>query len=367
MEVIEIDINNVDDSIMDNHFREKLNEDLQKITDKYNNSDEKNITKQWNQYLYMYRGNDSPLTMSNNNSDDDDYIKTSLSSDMQFQAIGDYVLSNSNAIDVLKTYLYCQKQLFQQCSHITLYNHNALFLVTVTIPSSICIIIAFIDVYIWSTYVVIISNAMITLLLVIMKYSKLEIKSELYKYISYQFDIIVDTLNSQLENTNSAIPKKIKVRELEKRIIEMKKIHSINTLNVITGLYPVSHNINIFAFIKKVETGKVCIKEDLNKINNEIKYILKHYPEDVITTREKNRLEFLLDNKKKIKVQESHIENAYSYMDEIIIREHNIAHRMYNKNSIPWCSYNSHQTFTVNNEHCNPFVDEYITFIIPKK
>jgi hypothetical protein len=103
----------------------------------------------------------------------------------------------------------------------------------------------------------------------------------------------------------------------------------------------------------------------------EINFILQHYSNNSntnsnsINQKEKNRLQFLLSNKEVIKTQLKYVKNAYAYMIEIVTKEYN--HAEYYKNNFKRMYFSRKKYYTINYSHCNPFVDEYLDFIIPKK
>ena len=392
MEVVEIDMSVMEDSMIDNHFTKKLNEDLQQIQNRlYNTLNDQNIPKQLQQHIY--RGNDSPLTMSNNNSDDDSVERYSIaisynenlsqentrtsmivprSSVLSYNTPHfvqsntseyDNIISSATAIDVIKTYLYCQKHIYNNSGVITLYKHNSLFGITFTISTSICIFVSFLDSYKWRTTIIIVFNAVITCLLIMMKYLKMDITADLCKHIAYQCDIAINMVDKQTDNINA---KKLKLKDLKNKITEIKNIPGIIIPNAMRTLYPICINIDVFTFIKKTEARKIFLIEELCKINKELKYIVKNYPDDKITPREKNRFEYLVDIKNTLKSHLLLAENAYSYIDEIFMREYNEARSILGKYRYFYLGCMISNNFVVNSTRCNSFVDEYLMFIIPK-
>jgi hypothetical protein len=145
-----------------------------------------------------------------------------------------------------------------------------------------------------------------------------------------------------------------------------------NESNIICGIlwfakifmYILSFNINIFSFIKKVDARIVYLNEELHSINIEMKYIVKKYFNNM-GQRETNRMQFLLDRKTTLKQDQKYAENAYAYLEEIFTRELNKAE--YYRNYYFYRYFISHPQFTIDHSRCNPFVDEYIAFILPKK
>jgi hypothetical protein len=340
---------NIELEEIDDHFTEKLNENLEKIREHLHHNNE-NIPKPWMQNTY--RGSDSPLTMSSNW--DDNSIQ-----------ISNIHITKINVLDTLNIYFRCQKYMYDQSSLVAQCKNNCISVITISISSSICIFISFLETYQWRTVIIIVLNAIISILLILSKYCQFETIAELYSYISRQFEIISDTIDNMQSNSGqSQYHINSKVRELEKRVTENRDIPDIIIPQYIQRLYPVSSNINIFSFIKKVDARILYLKEELHTINVEMNYIVKKYFNNM-GQRETNRMQFLLDRKTTLKQDQKYAENAYAYLEEIFTRELNKAE--YYRNYYLYSYFISQPQFTIDHSRCNPFVDEYIAFILPKK
>jgi hypothetical protein len=344
---------NIELEEIDDHFTEKLNENLNKMREQIHSSYE-NTPKPWMQNTY--RGSDSPLTMSSNSDSDDITLKTS-----------DIHIAKLNVLDALNVYFRCQKYMYDQSNISANYKNNCVYGITISITSSICIFVSFLETYQWRTVIIIVLNAIVSILLILSKYWKYETVAELYHYISRQFELISDSIdNIQSINGNNLSQHHIttKVRELEKRVVETRDIPNIFIPLFIQVLYPVSSNINMFSFIKKVEARIVYLNDELHNINIEMNYIVKKYFNNM-GPRESNRMQFLLDKKIANKSDLKYAENAYVYLEEIFTKELNKAE--YYRNNYFYSYFISPPQFTIDHSHCNPFVDEYISFILPKQ
>ena len=338
---------------IDDHFTEKLNENLNKIREQFHSKHE-NAPKHF--VHNIRRNDDSPLTMSSNGDSDDITLKTV-----------DIYATKLNILDTLDVYFRCQKSMHEMSSKDASFKNNCMFGITISITSSICVFISFLESYQWRTFIVIALNAFVSFLLLLSKYFKLETSADLHFYISRQFELMCENIDVFQPSHNYEItPQKIhtKVRELEKRVVETRDIANINIPSYIQVLYPVSANINMFSFIKKVDVRIAFLNEQLHNINMEINYITKKFANNM-KQREQNRLQYLLDNKVKTKVDVKHAENAYAYLEEIFTRELNKAE--YCKNNVLQSYFSKMPLFDIDHSRCNPFVDEYISFIIPKK
>jgi hypothetical protein len=203
-------------------------------------------------------------------------------------------------------------------------------------------------------------------------YLKPETKSILYLYISKQFDYISESLLQLIDQnkTPNSHQRNIIVQDIEKKYNNIIQDFVSHIPYEVQKIYPICCNIAIFTFIKKTNNRKQFLINELRKIKMEMNFILQHYTNNSINNpsinqKEKNRLYYLLSNKDVIKTQLKHVKNAYAYMIEILTKECN--HAEYYKNNFKRVYFSSKKYYTINYSHCNPFVDEYLDFIIPKK
>jgi len=343
---------------LDNHFTQKLNEKLDEIREQFGDFDNSHKVYIDTSHKESHRESDSPLTMSIHSDYDENTAYTR-----------DECILELNVVDVLNIYCKSQKYMYEQANIITQYQHNAIYGITMSITSGVCIFISFMETS-WKNIIIILLNAIVCILIVMAKYLKLETSAELYLYISKQFDFIYNMSNAiqssvskskAVAERNKMIMEKIK--ELEDRITETRDIPNITIPQIIQTLYPISANINMFAFIKKVKSQSENIANELQKTNTELQYIGKKYNTNM-AVRESQRFHFLLDVKKTLKKNQADVKNAYSYMEELLTLELNKAD-FYRYNCVRMY-FPTNTEFSIDHSHCNPFVDKYIKFVIPK-
>lgn len=345
---------------------------LIEYTDNHYNSNVK-----CNEHYYC---SDSPITMSNNNSDDDDeetepsskYKK--ITYDEMEQIITNYYDNESkysNELDILITYLKGQKVLYTYSNRITRWKLNMLIIPSIVFTATLTVFAPFIQNYDWSIGLICVLNGLITLLISLINYLKLESTAEIYLNFANQFD----KLETSMEFTSNSIAfienekekKELvlkKMKDIEKKITDMKETNNIFIPGELKILFPLIFNINIFSFIKKIELSKKNLIMKLKNTKNEINYILYKYDtETEQSIRQKNRLDFLSDSKEKLKLELNHYNNAYSYIDTIFF------HETYYGENLPilymylCCCCKCKQTYeTIKNK--NPIVDEYLQFIL---
>jgi hypothetical protein len=255
------------------------------------------------------------------------------------------------------------------------------------LSAAITIISPFIDCHTWSVGLTLAINATIALLLSIINYLKLESTCETYLQIANNYDKLetsLDLANNKidfLENDNEKNALVLnKLREVEKKISEIKESTNILIPDEIKLLFPIICTINIFSFIKKIEIYKKNLMIKFKDVKNEIRYILckwqkneqkngqKNEQNDLSNNlidklKEKNRLIFLYEIKEKLKIEIMDYRNAYGSIDEIFTKEIKLA----DSNKMNWyrcilcmfCKSNKKPNYLGN----NPVVDKYFRFI----
>ena len=191
----------------------------------------------------------------------------------------------SNEIDILTTYLKGQKHLYIQAKQLTQWKLNCLMFPTLALTAFITIVSPFIECNPWSTGFISAVNAIIALFIATINYLKLESHIEIYMQRANHFDKLETSLefaNNKLSFLQHEKDKTklvlLKIKEVEKKISEMKNAAIVFIPDEIKLLFPIICNINIFAFIKKMEMHKKNLVLKFKDIKNEIRFI--HYKLD---------------------------------------------------------------------------------------
>lgn len=191
----------------------------------------------------------------------------------------------SNEIDILTTYLKGQKHLYIQAKQLTQWKLNCLMFPTLALTAFITIVSPFIECNPWSTGFISAVNAIIALFIATINYLKLESHIEIYMQRANHFDKLETSLefaNNKLSFLQHEKDKTklvlLKIKEVEKKISEMKNTAIVFIPDEIKLLFPIICNINIFSFIKKMEMHKKNLVLKFKDIKNEIRFI--HYKLD---------------------------------------------------------------------------------------
>jgi hypothetical protein len=370
----------------DEYFVNKLNESLETIRKNHdsNTKQESFVSINMDDYLYS----NSPV-LSNNNSDNEDdedevdcfedshefstkchykkltfnTVKRSL--DKYYECEENF----SNELDILITYLNGQKNLYIQAKNLTQLKLNLLMFPSLIGTGAISLFAPFIQQYSWSGGLIAGLNAMVTICLSIIHYLKLESAVETFLQLSTQYDKLENSLqmsSSKLFFMEGAQEKSEflleKMEDFEAKMNDIKDMTNVLIPEEIKRIFPIIYHVNIFSFIKRMETYKIKLIVKFKDVKNEIQYILCKYGDEIRMNenhRMKKRLEFICDVKEKIKEELLYYRNAYGCMDELFIRE------IKQSENIPFWKYYCTKKKKPDNLICkgNPVIEQYLSVI----
>lgn len=394
-----------------NHFMNKINDEL------YENNEPNGSAKilRYVNSLYDLQNinfsSDSPMTLSNENSDDSEndeiHNRNVFLYEKEFQNIEsepvetldarfadstlkykkptykklsysevEVMLSKyynnenkySSELDILVTYLKGQKTLYNYSSRITKRKLGLLTIPALLFTAALAVFAPFMENVKRGAIVISILNGLITLLISTINYLKLESSSEMYLYMANKYEklqVMLELSSNKLAFiTNEKDQNKLvleKIKELENKLYEIKESNSILIPNELRKIFPVIYHINIFSFIKKIETSKKNLITKFKDVKNEIRYIMYKLNNLNIyeNNREKNRLEYLVKIKDKIKAELQNYNNAYDSIDTLFTIE-----TLYGEGHTSLFWYPFYKTKINENIEKNPVVNDYLQFIL---
>ena len=320
---------------------------------------------------YHYLDNNSPLTMSCDNSDGEDDGHggfKEITSDDILNTLDKYFddpdTQISNELDILITYMKGQKNLFIESYIVSKNKLNMLMIPSILITIAVTIFAPIFQNEPWSIGLIAGLNAIAAMNIATLNYLKLETSTQTFYNTATHFDKLETSLefvSSKLifvDNTKDKT--KIifdKFQEVETKIQEIKEWNTLFIPREIRRIFPIICHINIFSFIKRIESNKQLLISKFKDVKNEIKYIVSRPNTRYNKNRIECRLKLLYQQKEKIKEELFHYRNAYSYVDELfnieIKNAQNYQYFFFCRNS-----YNE----TCNSK--NPIVDRYIHSLI---
>ena len=286
----------------DQHFNQLISQDLGKLRNIQ-------IAQNTNEDYYTYKSISPVVSVSGSNygsgsdqgSDDTSshYLEQSVSTihrkkyyKFNSQDIEKYITKYypdnfsqnnlSNELDILTTFVKGQKSLYILSRNITQQKLNCLFFPAIMISTLIAMISPMITCGSWNTNIISGFNALLALFIALINYFKLESTCEMYMLLATLFDNIETSLelaNSKLLvlDNQPDVSEFIlsKFNEVETKISDFKLTNPVLIPEEIKKLFPVICHANIFSFIKKTETHKKDLIENLKNVKNEIELI--HY------------------------------------------------------------------------------------------
>lgn len=239
--------------------------------------------------------------------------------------------ASAGELDILITYLKGQKNLHMQSKIVCEKWLNALLIPTLLITAAITIFAPFIQTYAWSGGFISGLNATTAFLISLVKYLKLESSVEMFHHTVNQFDKLetsVEFTTSKLmfvlDTTEKSRLVLEKIQEIEKKVSEIKEWNSQLIPSAVVRVFPVICNLNIFSFIKRVESAKRGLVAKFKDVKNEIRYIeykMMQSPTPRNPDKYLRRLEYLNEVKEKMKEELIHYRQAYCHIDQIFTRE----------------------------------------------
>lgn len=278
-------------------------------------------------------------------------------------------------LDILITYLKGQKNLHMQSKMVCEKWLNALLIPTLLITAAITIFAPFIQSYAWSGGFISGLNASTAFLISLVKYLKLESSVEMFHHTVNQFDKLetsVEFTTSKLmfilDTTEKSRLVLEKIQEIEKKVSEIKEWNSQLIPSAVVRVFPVICNLNIFSFIKRVESAKRGLVAKFKDVKNEIRFIEFKTMQSPPTTpgsprktdKYLRRLEYLNEVKEKMKEELIHYRQAYCHIDQVFTREIQFAQT----SSALWRRPSLPQTTTTSNPVVDRFLFQQPDFIV---
>lgn len=284
----------------------------------------------------------------------------------------------SSEFDIMLTYLKGQKNIYTQSKNIANIQLNILFIPSLVLTASITIFAPIMNNYDWAGILISVCNALLTLTISLINYLKLQSNVDMYFNLASQYDKLetsIEITSNKLffieKDTDQNEMVLQKIQYIETKLTEIKESNPILIPELIKRIFPVISHINIFSFIKKIETYKKKLIIKFRDIKNEIGYIIYKWKQKEINIfqdmpnptaefiREQKRFFFLLKIKEKMKDELIHYKNAYGYIDDIISKEIRSAESY----KVWWLAIICGKNNKLYNKYTNPVIQSILNII----